>query len=428
MAEYGDLLKLLKGEQDQEEPMMSVGEPASISGINEQAKSPYQQEAPEITPEQVLDMPKMQQDIADYSSDLNKPAQEAKLKDTYGAIPDEPELSPQEKLIKELRSIQENKSKEAKTAQEEANKRALLANAIKALGTIGQAQIQRSAGIPIGLKAAEMTAARDASSPILKERDVMLKQMMDEYKMLNQPKDQLSAKDQAYLDYYKDALKLKEKQAEDIYKRQELGFKQRDVDRKLRAEDKVYKVIGDYEKHPVVKELDKQGLSFDQADGLINQMEQGNQIALGALGTKMARAMGEVGVLTDADVKRYIQAQSLVQKAQDSFGRNFMGQLSKETVQDIKEVTNKMKQGFTKKRKDLYDRYIKRAYENYGKEAGLSLEDVETRFAMPSMKQSEQPSIELNPQDKAAIEWLKANPDNPKAEAIRQKLKNKGVL
>lgn len=222
MAEYGDLLKLLKGEQDQEEPMMSVGEPASISGINEQAKSPYQQEAPEITPEQVLDMPKMQQDIADYSSDLNKSAQEAKLKDTYGAIPDELELSPQEKLIKELRSIQENKSKEAKTAQEEANKRALLANAIKALGTIGQAQIQRSAGIPIGLKAAEMTAARDVSSPILKERDSMLKQMMDEYKMLNQPTESMTPYQKLNYELAKDRLTEKKEDRE----RKKQQFKQ----------------------------------------------------------------------------------------------------------------------------------------------------------------------------------------------------------
>jgi hypothetical protein len=164
--------------------------------------------APKLKTEDVLDVDKMQSDISSLSDSSIKAAQEAELQDPSGYeeylpeqpdLPKQPELSPQEKLIKELRSIQENK-------------RALLANAIKALGTIGQAQIQRSAGIPIGLKAAEMTAARDVSSPILKERDSMLKQMMDEYKLL-QNKDDLTTYQRKSLDLQQkriDALKDKE--------------------------------------------------------------------------------------------------------------------------------------------------------------------------------------------------------------------------
>lgn len=241
-------------------------------------------------------------------------------------------------------------------------------------------------------------------------------------------KGQLSKKDQEYLDYYKSSLGLRKKQLEATNKRQQKSFEQKDVDRKLKAEDKIYKVIADYEKHPMVKELDKQGLSFDQADSLIEQMREGNQVALGALGTKMARAMGEVGVLTDMDVKRYVQAQSLVQKAQDMYGKNFKGKLSPETIKDIEEVTAKMKKGFSKKRKSLYDRYIKRAYENYGKTAKFSLEDIETRFAMPSMAEMEEEvSSEFSPAQERGIERVMES-NNVSREVAIKALKDAGKL
>jgi len=133
-------------------------------------------------------------------------------------------------------------------------------------------------------------------------------------------------------------------------------------------------------KDTVYKEMDKQGVSFDQADVLINQIEAGNEIALGALGTKMARAMGEVGVLTDKDVERYIMAQSLVRKAQDKLGKAFMGGLSDSTLKDIKEVTSKMAEGFSVKKDALVKEYVDQTYENFGKDAGLSRDDIYKRM------------------------------------------------
>lgn len=112
-----------------------------------------------------------------------------------------PELSREEKLIKELRRIQDEKSSEAKTAQEEANKRALWANAIQTLGTIGQAQIQRDAGVQTGMSAPKMIQAEDARGRVMSERDMMLKQMMDEYKLLQSAKpEQMSELDRAKIE------------------------------------------------------------------------------------------------------------------------------------------------------------------------------------------------------------------------------------
>ena len=77
-------------------------------------------------------------------------------------------------------------------------------------------------------------------------------------------------------------------------------------------------------------------MEFESVQELINQVEQGNQAALGALGTKLARAMGEVGVLTDTDVVRYVQGQSWGRKLMDAAKKGAYGELSDDTLNDIR--------------------------------------------------------------------------------------------
>ena len=330
------------------------------------------------------------QDDQESARELQATQEMNEIVEAQNAPKDEPvseQVDPRTQMFEEFQKLREDRQKAVDDARERDRRTDFYQSVMEAMpGLFAGSAAQRSGVFaqPTKLNLRRTDYAKQAGDDY--DRDI--NNLMQQYRLLSAA-DRASLKDkrsQDYLDYQKRLMDLKEKQQEQIDSRQQKSFDQRDLDRQIKAEDRVYKVVQDYEKHPVVKELGKQGLSFDQADGLIDQMEQGNQIALGALGTKMARAMGEVGVLTDADVQRYIQAQSLVQKAQDRFGRAFMGRLSDETVKDIKEVTDKMKKGFTRKRKDLYDRYVKRAYENYGKKAGLTLEDVETRFAMPEMK------------------------------------------
>jgi len=177
--------------------------------------------APKLKTEDVLDVDKMQSDISSLSDSSIKAAQEAELQDPSGYeedlpeqpdLPKQPELSPQEKLIEELRAMRYNSKEEAAAAQEKANKNAMWANVIKTLGNIGQADVQRGAGIKVGLKPSQMQQAKDVKSPILKERDAMMKQLMDEYKLL-QGKDDLTTYQRKSLDLQQkriDALKEKE--------------------------------------------------------------------------------------------------------------------------------------------------------------------------------------------------------------------------
>jgi hypothetical protein len=117
-------------------------------------------------------------------------------------------------------------------------------------------------------------------------------------------------------------------------------------------------------KDPRFTQITKEGMSFDQVDNLTKLAEKGNQTAFGALGTKMARAMGEVGVLTDADVVRYVRGGSLSRKAADVLSTWKDGRPSKASIDDIKQISRILKEIHGTKIAPLYDEFAKTAYEN----------------------------------------------------------------
>lgn len=321
MADYNELLKLLNGQQDQEEPMMSVGEPASISGINEQAKSPYQQEAPEITPEQVLDMPKMQQDIADYSKSESQSAQEARLKDTSGAIPDKKPMDAREEYAKLIEQYKERLNK----PQEGVSWGDALPDILSGLYNIGvRAKGRNLPQMQLGsIERAKQSKARTRQEDLAGLQN--LQKMYQQYMAMNQPKDKLSAKDQAYLDYYQKRLEATQQSQKKASEREERISRKQQLDsaRSLIKDD------------PRTKKAYEQAMALEDIQPLVQEVKSGNQNAAAALGTRLARAMGEVGVLTDADVTRYVQGTSWGRKLQDWAKKGYDGAPSQETLNEI---------------------------------------------------------------------------------------------
>lgn len=187
--------------------------------------------------------------------------------------------------------------------------------------------------------------------------------------------------------------------------------KQRDQDR--RFSNDIYKVRKDFLADPVVKELRKQDVSFDQAESLLQAMDNDNKVAVGALGTKMARAMGEVGVLTDADVIRYIQRMDVSGRAQDYFSRNFKGKVSDMTQKDLEDITNIMRMGATKRIGRLREDYVDAAYENFGKQYDMSRDEVSKRLGATSSKK---------PKDVKPKEVKESKSETPKE--LRRKTKD----
>jgi hypothetical protein len=192
----------------------------------------------------------------------------------------------------------------------------------------------------------------------------------------------------------------------------------------------IYGIVKDFEKDPVIKDLKSRGVSFNDVDDLITSMEEGNEMALSPLGVRTAKAMGEVGVLTDADVKRYIEAQPLIRNVQDKFGRIMWGQLSEDSARDLKEIYSKMRSRATKERNKIQDTYINYAYNNFGSDIGMSMDEVKKRFNLGSSKQRKplKPGnvrIQYKSKD-GNIKYLTAPKEN--AEAVLEKIKDKDPM
>jgi hypothetical protein len=152
-----------------------------------------------------------------------------------------------------------------------------------------------------------------------------------------------------------------------IYQQQRLDLQKAEIDRKTkenfsRAQERGSKML---EADPIFKEMNKQGLALDQVDGLLDMVKSGNTVAFNALGSKMARAMGEVGVLTENDVKRYVMSGALSQKAADVLSTWGKGKPSKATLEEISQIGTVLKQQFDSKMQPIYDKYANRLSEQF---------------------------------------------------------------
>lgn len=93
---------------------------------------------------------------------------------------------------------------------------------------------------------------------------------------------------------------------------------------------------------PRFKNLKSQEQAFQQIPSIKEAAQAGNEVAVSSIGTRMARAMGEVGVLTDADVVRYLGNQSYGRKLLDWYNRGMKGQIPIQTGEDIQQVSEIM--------------------------------------------------------------------------------------
>lgn len=137
-----------------------------------------------------------------------------------------------------------------------------------------------------------------------------------------------------------------------------------------KREDRLNKDILMYsealEKNPVVKELKKQDISLNQVSDLMSLVKSGNTVAFSDLGTKMARAMGEVGVLTESDIIRYVQSGRLDRKSADTLSRWVRGKPTDATLNEISQIANALSDSFESKIQPIYNTYVNRLSRNYG--------------------------------------------------------------
>lgn len=117
------------------------------------------------------------------------------------------------------------------------------------------------------------------------------------------------------------------------------------------------------QRDPIIKEANKQNLSLATVGSLSGLVADGNTVAFNALGTKVAKAMGEVGVLTEQDVQRYVRSGRLDRKAADTLSSWIKGRPTDATLAEISQISGAIGDTYQQKLQPRYDRYIE-AYSN----------------------------------------------------------------
>lgn len=91
-----------------------------------------------------------------------------------------------EMLSDQMDKVRADSKVEAQAADDADRKRMMIESAFKVLGTAGQADIQRRVGQDVGIDKFVAPKSANSGSKVLKERDSMLQDLRDKYKMLQE--------------------------------------------------------------------------------------------------------------------------------------------------------------------------------------------------------------------------------------------------
>ncbi len=113
------------------------------------------------------------------------------------------------------------------------------------------------------------------------------------------------------------------------------------------------------QRDPIIKQLRSQEIGLTQMNALLDLVSEGNTVAAAGMGTKMAKAMGEVGMLTESDIKRYTMSGQLPRKAADTLFKWSKGIPTEATLDEIKQIAKALGNTFQNKIQPRYDKLIK---------------------------------------------------------------------
>jgi hypothetical protein len=133
---------------------------------------------------------------------------------------------------------------------------------------------------------------------------------------------------------------------------------------------------------PRIKPLYSQDIGLKQVEDIQKMVGAGNTIAAGALGVKMAKAMGEVGVLTDQDVQRYITSGQIDRMAADKLSKWIRGVPTEATQNEISQIAMALSGSFKEKIQPIYNEYI----ESFSNVEGKNPYEVSRLMAIPYTK------------------------------------------
>lgn len=173
---------------------------------------------------------------------------------------------------------------------------------------------------------------------------------------------------------------------------------------KTRLNNQKNRMIND----PRIKPLYAQDIGLKQVGDIQNLVAGGNTVAAGALGVKMAKAMGEVGVLTDQDVARYVVSGRIDRMAADKLSKWLRGVPSDATQAEIAQISSVLRDSFSENIQPVYNEYL----ESFASVEGLTPDEVSKKMAIPY--------VPANPggqgTKKATMRW---NPQTGRVEPVQ---------
>lgn len=212
-----------------------------------------------------------------------------------------------------------------------------------------------------------------------------MKGLMGDSRLFKQFEDQVAAR--------KD---MAESAREDRKLTRDIQSGQREKDRALREDKTALDYTEKLETNHLMKQFAKEGLALDQVTNLLDLANKGNTVAFAAVGPKMARAMGEVGVLTQADVENYVRSGALARGAADKLSLWIKGKPTQATREEIGQISSALKDQFKGKVQPIFDKYANRLSRNLDipiEEAYYKL-DVPMPGAKEEVKSSAQPTVD----------------------------------
>lgn len=139
------------------------------------------------------------------------------------------------------------------------------------------------------------------------------------------------------------------------------------------------RIRNEFQNDPLAKKLIEKNVYLNEMNSIMEEVRKGNTVAISGLGVKMARAMGEVGVLTEQDVVRYVQSPQLVRKWSDIIKRGVWGKLSTETTNEIDEMVGLLQGVAKEKIIPIFERHA----HTLAKETGITFDEAMDYIGSP---------------------------------------------
>ncbi len=149
-----------------------------------------------------------------------------------------------------------------------------------------------------------------------------------------------------------------------------------DEAQRRRRENDILAYTERLEKNPQLLALKNQEFGMSQIPNLIDLIKSGNTVASAALGLKMAKGLGEVGVMTEKDVTRYVQSGMLTQAIADKILRLAKGKPTDATLDEMNKIQEYLAVSTKEKMNDIYGKYVNRLSRNY------KIDEEEAAFLM----------------------------------------------